>query len=373
VTAALDEFTAGLLGRHGALVDRDEHGIVAVLPPDVAALLGVAELQRFAFDRRAAHPEAVVVDHESALVERFDPLVRTLGRLWLAPSPAIGLKPIDPADVVTRTLAVTNGIIRDCRVEAGTSRYVGFIVQFELLADEPASGLIDVWTNVTTRSVPRLDGLAARLFSREDPSGAAADQPADEELGRMVAEAWTRATGLAAGEARRRLEEALASLRRRRQRDFARLRDYYAAIDAEIRRRARRALAKEDERAAASEVSRLEATAHACRGRVAELIDRYRARLRLAPLAAIVCTLPAHIVTARIHRRSATRLITLAWNPVDRALELPPCDGCAVGVSTAALCDDRVHLLCAGCHAACEACGRPFCHACHARCPRPHH
>jgi hypothetical protein len=372
VTAALDEFTAGLLGRHGALVDRDEHGMVAVLPPDVAALLGVAELQRFAFDRRAAHPEAVVVDHESALVERFDPLVRTLGRLWRAPTPAVSLKPIDPADVVTRTLTLTNGIIRNCRVEAGTSRYVGFIVQFELLADEPASGLVDVWTNVTTRSVPRLEGLAARLFSRDGPVGTAADQSADEELGGMVAEAWTRAMGLAAGAARHRLEEALASLRRRRERDFARVRDYYAAIDAEIRRRARRARAKEDERAA-SEVSRLEATAHAFRGRVAELIDRYRVRLRLAPLAAIICTLPAHIVTARVHRRSATRLITLAWNPVDRALELPSCDGCAAGVSAAALCDDRVHLLCAGCHAACEVCRRPFCRACHARCPRPHH
>lgn len=370
----LADFTARLLIRNGALVEHDQDEIVAVVPPPLAAALDVAEYQRLVFDRRAAGPHVLVVDYDSPLVERFERLVETLGRIACAPTPPATLKAIDPEDVVTRAITLTNGVIRDCRAESGPAHYVGFLVEFELLADERIAGMTEVWVNTTTRSVPRLDGLVTRLLSlREGTLDATTDVAAFDDVRGIVADAWARGAALARTRVENRLQDAIASLRRRRERDFTRLREYYEAIDEEIRRRARRALAKNDEAAAKADASRLDATAHAFRGRVADLVDRYRVRVRLDPLAAVLCTLPVHHVTARIHRRSASRTMTVAWNPIDRALELPACDGCGTGTSTAALCDDRVHLLCSGCQPHCETCGRSYCRACHRRCPRQHH
>ncbi len=368
----LADFTARLLTRSGALVEHDQDEIVAVMPPPLAAELDVAEYQRLAFDRRTAGPHAVVVDYESPLIERFQHLVEALGRTWCAPSPPVALKAIDAEDVVTRAITLTNGVIRDCRAEAGRARYVGFLVQFELLADERISGMTEVWVNSTTRSVPHLQGLATRLLSsREGTLGGDADGAAFDDVRGIVADAWAAGAALARPRVEHRLQDAIASLRRRRERDFTRLREYYEAIDEEIRRRVRRAL-KKDAAAAKADTSRLEATAQAFRGRVADLVDRYRVRVRLDPIAAVVCTLPAHRVTARIHRRSASRTIAVAWNAIDRALELPRCDGCGAGTSAATLCDERVHLLCSVCLCECEACARSYCRACHTRCPRQH-
>jgi hypothetical protein len=369
----LADFTARLLTRSGALVEHDQDEIVAVVPSALAAELEVAEYQRLAFDRRAAGLHALVVDYDAPLVDRFERLVETLGRIACAPSPRVALKPVDPEEVVTRAITLTNGIIRDCRAEAGHAQYVGFLVQFELLADERISGMTEVWVNSTTRSVPRLQGLATQLLSsREGTVDGNAEVAAFDDVREIVADAWAAGAALARTQVENRLQDAIASLRRRRERDFTRLREYYEAIDEEIRRRARRALTKKDEAAVKADTSRLEAMAQAFRGRVADLVDRYRVRVRLEPLAAVVCTLPAHRVTARIHRRSASRTIAVAWNAIDRALELPACDGCGTGTSAASLCDERVHLLCSGCQGDCETCGRSYCRACHTRCPRQH-
>jgi hypothetical protein len=282
------------------------------------------------------------------------------------------LKRIDPQEVIER-LTLTNGIVRDGRAESSRIRYVGFLVQHELLADERISGTSDVWVNTSARTAPRLADLMQMLAadSHADSSGSGGRAEADEVAG-IVAGAWKLGSVLARHVVESRLHDAIESLRRRRDRDFARLREYYGAIDEEIRRRGRRAVLKGDVAAARAEASRLEATTHAFRARIDELVDRYRVRVQVRPLGALVCVLPVYRVTVRFLRRSATRTITLVWNPVDRALEPPSCEGCGVGTQTLVLCDDRVHVLCPGCHRECSTCGRPYCRACSSRCPRRH-
>jgi hypothetical protein len=150
------------------------------------------------------------------------------------------------------------------------------------------------------------------------------------------------------------------------------LREYYEAIDSEIRRRAWRARAKGDDAAVKTETARLEATTRTYQTRVRDLVGRYRTQVRLKPLGALVCALPVQRVTARLHRRSESRTLAIAWNPIDRAIEPPCCDACGVGAAQVTLCDDRVHVLCVACHGPCDACGRSYCRACHTRCPRRH-
>jgi hypothetical protein len=370
VVSSLSEFTGRLLSRHGALVERGQDDLVAFVPPAVAATLGVTEYQRFTFDPRAVGANAVRIDYGSPLLDRFERLVQELGRAAvLTPVVPLRLKPLDPEEAFTREITVTNGIVRDCRVEEGRARYVGFFVEHELLADERVSGLTEVWVNTTMRSVPRLARLSRTLAAREDDSleaGASAD------VAGIVADGWNRAAALARRAVEDRLRDTVDSLTRRRDREFARLREYYESIEQEIKRRARRARAKGDDAAVKTETARLAATTRAYEARVRDLIDRYRTRVRLRPLGAILCTLPIQQVTVRMHRRSASRLVTVAWNPIDRAIEPPCCDSCGVGAAQVVLCDDRVHTLCVACHGRCDTCGRPYCRACHTRCPRRH-
>jgi hypothetical protein len=374
VSSAIGDFTGRLLARHGALIEQDENEIRAIVPPALASALEIQEYQRLTFDPRAASGDRLAVDYDSPLVERFEPLVEDLARVAIVPPPQLTLKHIEPETSVTDAITLTNGIIRDCRVDAGRARYVGFFVQHELLADERHSGMTEVWVNVTARSAPRLSGLAEVLLSAAGhgapQTGTDKDAPAD--MAATIADAWALGAALARRGVENRLEEAIDSLRRRRERDSARLHEYYKAIDDEIRRRARRALMKGDDRATNAELSRLDATARAFRGRIVELADRYRARVRLWPFAAVVCTLPIQHVAGRLRRRSSSRTITFAWNPIDRAIEPPCCEACGIGTSTVVLCDDRVHLLCPACHDACATCGRRYCRACHAQCPRRH-
>jgi hypothetical protein len=374
VTAPLADFTRRVLTRHGALVDEERDEINAVLPPALASILDVPEYQRFAFDRRVGDRQGLVVDYESPLLERFEQLIAPLGRIACVAAPPMPIRAIDASEIIARTVTLTNGVFRDSRVESGTAQYVGFLVQYELLADERISGMTEIWVNTTTGSVPRLPDLVERLLSSTEVQTDVDSGPvaASDDVQRTVAGAWDSGVPLARSSVEERLQDAMASLRRRRQREFAQLREYYEVIDQEIRARARRALKRKDDAALTAERSRLEATAQAFRSRAADLVDRYRVRVRLEPILAVVCTLPVHLVTTRVHRRSASRTLPLAWNAIDRLLELPRCDGCGTGTSVASLCDERVHVLCAGCQRLCETCGRAYCAACHARCPRQH-
>jgi hypothetical protein len=372
VLSSIGDFTGRLLSRHGALVEYDGDDLIAVLPPSLASALELGEYERLTFDPRTHASDALSVDYDSPLLDRFEPLVQQLTRAAVVPAPPLNLKRID-AQAVIESVTLTNGIARDVCAESARARYVGFFLHYELLADERVSGTTEVWVNTAARTAPHLAGLMQTLAAAHHAGSlSGAEHARSDDVAGVVADAWKLGSVRARHLVENRLRSAIESLRRRRSRDFTRLREYYAAIDDEIRRRARRGLAKQDAAAAKAEVSRLEATAHAYRARLGELVDRYRVRVRVRPLGALVCVLPVHRVTARFLRRSASRTVTLAWNPVDRALEPASCEGCGTGTTTVVLCDDRVHVLCPTCHGDCDTCGRPYCRACCPRCPRRH-
>ena len=166
------------------------------------------------------------------------------------------------------------------------------------------------------------------------------------------------------------LREFQKSLTRRRDRDLKRLREYYLEIDQEIRRKLTRARVSDDVRR--REMERLAATAVAYRTRIADIADRYRVRVRLAPLAVFACRVPTYQFTVRLMRRTASAEALFSWNPVDGRVETRACDGCDTPTEAALLCDDRVHYLCEHCLSPCRACGRAYCRACHRACPRGH-
>ncbi len=359
----IEHFTRALLASKGALVERDGDALVVVADPELAGALGLAEYQRLVFEPTDRDPHTVTVNYDAPIFDRMGGLVAKMGRLAVAGAARADLKPIDPEAVLERALTIVNGVYRFRTCEVAEAAYVGFLVEYHFLADERTSGLIDVWVNPATRSIPQMSSF---LDSQPVDDGA---PPAG--VGASVLAAWRLAMPAATNALEARLGEFTDSLARRRDRDLDRLREYHRSIDQEIRHKLQRVPASA-EPARRRELTRLEATARTYQARVADLADRYRVRVRLLPLAALVCPLPTYRLTVSLRRRTASTDVAFTWNPIDQHLETRVCDGCSRPVPAATLCDDRVHYLCASCVSPCPQCARPFCHACHGTCPRRH-
>ncbi|MBY0495109.1 MAG: hypothetical protein K2Y23_12935 [Cyanobacteria bacterium] len=360
----IGRLTADLLTRGGAIVDSGPDQTLDVMAePVLRGVLGLGEFERLSFEPGVVG--ATFIDYDAPLVDRLATVLNGLGRVARVQPPTVRRKPIDAAILIDRSLAIQNGVHRYCSHAAVDATYVGATFEYTVLADERMGGVVTTWVNPATRST-------ASFESRIDPTSLADDPGATKASDRT--DGLTAAWPLAVASARARLSPGIADflerLRRRRERDVRRLREYYEEIDLEIRRKLSRPRLDEDLRR--RERDRLDATHRAFHTRGAEVADRYRVRLRLSPIGVWVCRLPAYYINVKLMRRNAAAEAVFSWNPIDGRIEPRACDGCLAPTDSAWLCDDAVHYVCADCLAACRTCGRRFCRACTRACPRPH-
>lgn len=359
-------FTRDLLLNAGALVATRGSGLDVVADATLSARLGLTEFQPLAFTSDADGPaDALLVDYDSPVFDKLRSLVDALGRVTFVDSPAVVLKSIEPVAELARVLTLQNGVLRGATTTSADVVYFRFTFEYSLLADERAGGLTHVWVNPATRSVPRMAQW----------SGSSDQNDFDDTTPPLAADGtlelpWPLAGAAATAALAPTVAAFLDGLRRRRDRDVRRLREYYIEIDQAIRRKLEGARPHGEVRP--REIDRLEATARSYQARLVDVADRYRVRVNLRPVAVLACRLPTQRVTARLMRRNTTTEAAFSWNPFDARIESPCCDGCNTPLATAWLCDDRAHILCESCVSPCGQCGKAFCRACHKRCPKRH-
>lgn len=363
---SLTRFVANALVREGAIVDPLVGGLDVALPPALAVTLDMREFERLVFNTEHASIDARVrfVDYDAPLVEKLAERLALHGSIASAERRGPVPKTIDAAQILADSLTVQNGITRVVKAEIGVATYVGVVIQYDVLADERTSGTVDTWVSPDTRSVP--DGFSQvweEISAQHLPSSVDA-----ADLMSSVTMAWPIVQAVATSAVRASLEPFLASLTRRRDRDLDRVHQYYREIHDELARKA----ARHHGEARARDEARLHATVRAWEARVEEMAARYRTRVTLAPVTALVCRMPAWHVHVRLQRRTAARDVTWLCDGRRRTVEPRACDRCHVPTLSAYLCDDRVHYLCRECFAPCDVCGKPFCRACVARCPKTH-
>jgi hypothetical protein len=356
------EFTNDLLVHAGALVASDGAGLDVMVDTALSARLGLAEFERLVFrPDEVGSSGALIVDYDSQLFDKLGGLVDALGRVAFVKVPAVTLQSIDPVAELSRALTLQNGVVRAADVVPAEAVYFWFVFEYDLLADERAGGLAHVWVNPATRSV-------SRMGSGIDPSDLADAAPF--ALDGALELPWGLAEAAVTAALAPTVDAFLDGLRRRRDRDLRRLREYYVEIDQEIRRKLERTVSGTD--AWRRETERRDATARSYRTRLTDVTDRYSVRVLLRPVHVLACRLPTQRVTARLMRRNKALDAAFSWNPVDRRIDSRCCDGCRRPVSKAYLCDDQVHILCEACLGRCSKCGKVYCRACYEWCPRRH-
>ncbi|MFH1176435.1 MAG: hypothetical protein V1750_03430 [Acidobacteriota bacterium] len=373
----LAELLTELLQREGAIVDRSSPEILDVVsPPHVQRCLHLDEWARLSFGpARAGASQRVTLD--SDWLQRLDELLGGRGRhdlqTLLMDCPAPG----DPERVAAHTLVLANATYRLTGVAPAWTRYVIITFRYTAVSDDKHEGLLQLGLNLATGST--IDGLREALLeaAASDKVMHLAAPPERAELPPPWDE--PRLAGVVARALPGRLDELLApflaGMRRRQNRDLARLLTYYSELRQECY--ARHAAGRTKERPAGGGLDpdlvagRLEAIAREYHLKVADLRQKYAMNIEVQWLQTLELLMPVQRFSFLIRRRKGERRLVLDWNPWAKRLEPLPCEHTFTAERQRVVCDDALHLVSPPAHGDCPGCGKPYCRACHpAACPR---
>ncbi|HEX8702498.1 MAG TPA: hypothetical protein VF815_26930 [Myxococcaceae bacterium] len=331
----------------GAVVEANDEGLEILQPAALASVLGVPEHARY---RQQPEGGAVWVGYGSPVLEKL--LQEATGRV---PWAALTLVPHSPPREAAARTAAERFVLRNAvheleHVLVGTAPRLVAYVRYSLLTDDRREGLVEESVSVRQRvSVPGF-WEAARVSGELRPAPL---PPRGGELHEALKAAWMRAER----QARVQSQAFLEGFTRRQERDMRRVEEYFQGLRAELGKRARRGkLAAEDLSLKAAAIERERA------GKLQELKDRGQVRLEAAVAAAVWLEAPVATLTLRARRRKAERTLALEYDFVTLHLVGPACDRCGADAPQPALCDERLHTLCAVCVPRAE--GRWTCPAC---------
>jgi len=334
IQGRLRDFTEALLGRAGGLVEWDaasDEGL-AILPPDLATHLQCPESVRLS---RQPGGEGLCANLATDFLDRVFPLLEAEPRIGLFQTPELYLKKGDMAEAIGRAFTWHNAkvVVRGAgarRVEYHTWRFLAAIVSEDRWED-----IIPVTVNADSGAVvPFPDPLATLDI---EPHRGQEASPAST---------YRRAVRQAAVLMEQRAAAFVARLEARRERDRARLREYYAALLREQSTKKHRVWTPEVKE---KQEAKRRAVDLDLRRKVAELDERYAVHAELAPLLLIRVAVQALAVQCEVFRKQASRMHRICWNPLLKELEPIACDACGASTFSVAFTDGDVRPLCAAC------------------------
>jgi hypothetical protein len=343
-------FVEAWCSHHGAVVEPLAEGAEILQPTELATSLGVPEHARYG---EQPIPGSVWVGYGSPVLEMFlqaatreVPWAAFTLEPYAAPREAAARKAAEPFSLRNAVHAV-----EEVRVET-VARLVAYI-RYSLLADDRRDGLVEETVSVSQRvSVPGF-WEAAQASGRLHPHAA---PPSGDVLAEAVSAALVRGEDQARVHSRGFLE----GFARRQERDLWRIEEYFRGLRAELDKRSRRAkVAPEDRTLKAAAIERER------EAKLQELRERSQVRLEAALAAAVWVEAPVAGVMLRARRRKAERTIRLEYDFATHRLLAPACEACGLDAPLPALCDEKLHAICARCvpraegRWQCPACRRP--------------
>lgn len=340
-------FVEAWSAHQGAVVEPLAEGVEILQPTELATSLGLPEHARY---EERPTPGSVWVGYGSPVLEKFlqeatreVPWVALTFEPYAAPREAAGRK-------AAEQFSLRNAVhtVEEVRLEKA-ARLVAYI-RYSLLADDRRDGLVEEAVSCSLRvSVPGFWEAAqasGRLYPHAAlPTGGALAMAASAALVRGEAQARAQARGFLEGFARR------------QERDLRRMEEYFQGLRAELDKRSRRAKVAPEDRALKAAAIDRERDA-----KLQELRARSQVHLEAALAAAVWVEAPVAGVVLRARRRKAERTIRLEYDFATHHLLAPACESCGLDAPLPALCDEKLHVICARCVPRAE--GRWLCPAC---------
>lgn len=355
---SLAEFTADILEHRGAIVEATESGLEALLPTDVAAALELSEHVRLSF--APAGGGDVLLSYEGDVFRNMSRLVDEGCRFAVATFPRSDVSPEKMERAIRESIAFNNAVFRMGHAEESPVSYLLACLKYAAVSDEKQEGTITLLIGEPNLSVKSVDGL--------DVLSDAAEGSADGLEGRWFERFLRPLSRVPADHVREALSDFVKSLDRRMNRDIRRVQDYYHSLIQEARLAGQKASGGE-ERVRAE--SRIRAIDTELRWKIEDAVSRYSLDVSIEPVSFVRVETVAPVFWIEVRRRKGARMFPIPFNPLIGAIDAPSCESCFAARRAYSVCDERLHIVCEKCLAACGRCGREYCKACHSgRCPR---
>jgi hypothetical protein len=343
-------FVEAWCAHQGAVVEPLAEGVEILQPIELATSLGLPEHARYG---EQPAPGCIWVGYGSPVLEKLlqaatreVPWAAFTLELHAAPREAVGRK-------AAEHFALRNAVhtVEEVRLETA-ARLVAYI-RYSLLADDRRDGLVEEAVSSSLRvSVPGFWEAAqasGRLYPHVAP-------PSGDALAGAVSAVLVRGEARARAQARGFLE----GFARRQERDLRRMEEYFQGLRTELDKRSGRAkVAPEDRALKAAAIDRER------EAKLQELRERSQVRLEAALAAAVWVEVPVAGVALRARRRKAERVVRLEYDFATHHLLTLACEACGLDAPLPALCDEKLHVICARCvpraegRWQCPSCRRP--------------
>jgi len=308
-------FAVQVLEKHGAIADRQDNHVIALLPPELARALDLAEEVQLGKEGVPLIYGSPALDRLIRVATKEIPLV--FGRIEAPYLKKAGFEQLIGQDIV-----FTNGQVRVTgRAEARTS-YMVLISRYVALGDERKEGLVEVGVHENTGAIIEDLETLWTEFRPEFYVPGKVPPHFSIHLEKAIANAMRKAQRLA----EEKLTDFINSMQRRLRRDVKNTMEYYEALGNEMQAslsHTNPSEAQRDER-----IAKVRELPREMARKIEDLKQKYKICVRLSGSAAIRLLVDVAQVMVEIRIGKQSRTIHLIWNPVDRRLDPLVCECC---------------------------------------------
>gem|GEM_PF-502953 len=310
-------FAAELLERRGGLVERRKEQLTALLPDELARFLELPEEAELGSEAAPLLYGSPLLDRLVSLATRDVPVA--YGGITVPYLKKAGFEGLLGHDV-----SFADGQIRVTGRAETRSTYMVLITRYLALSDERKEGLVQVAVNEGNGAIIENFEHLWREFGPEfyAPDAIPPHFPADPAA--AMNQAMNRAQGAVKGE----MAEFLASMRRRLQRDVKNTREYYEALENEMRASLSHPNLTDGQRQ--ERLAKINELPTEMTRKVADLEGKYRVQVTVKACAALRLLVNVAQVPLQWRYRKQQRELHLTWNPVTRRLDPMVCESCRV-------------------------------------------
>lgn len=339
-------FAEHFLRVKGAVVERDESGLDALIPGQLRDILHTGEYIRISDDAgdREERPEHYRINYGSPLLDRMVsaalhrvPFLSCLLEFTYVKSGGFERLIGDQFSFYGASAGVET-------VADVTSDYLLVSCRYRAQSDEQKEGLLKMAFNLESKKF--VPDMADMLES----AGCGIVFTTNRDIGEM--DILHRLFDPIRGRAKKMLSNALepfqAGMSRRFKRDVNNLEQYYAGLETEMRKNLEKPTLSDNARA--DRLAKIAALPAEFKRKADDLFKKYSIRVEVEPVAAMIIRTPAKKIVCKLSIGRKEKRIFLTYNPVTRAMEPLECAICGKSIM-------HVHFN-AGLKPVCFECGR---------------